>query len=57
MKLSNLYLNKMEKNKLTFEEERELFNLWKKGRENATKRQREEMKKKENNSLKHNTKK
>lgn len=36
------------KNKLTIEEEKELFDIWKKGRENASKRQFQEMK---NNKL------
>ena len=34
----------MEKVKLTMEEEKELFNIWRKGRENATKKKYQEMK-------------
>jgi len=44
----NIKPNKEMKNKLTIEEEKELFNIWKKGRENALKRQFQEMK---NNKL------
>ena len=34
----------MKKEMLTVEEEKELFNIWKKGRENATKKKYQEMK-------------
>ena len=35
----------MEKQELTVEEEKALYDLWKKGRENAVKKQLQEMKK------------
>ena len=46
----------MEKKELTFEEEKELFNLWKRGRENATRKQKEEMKKRASKTFKSNRK-